>query len=76
MVMRYDKIYDILYITLSDQDAYGHEEPDGFVTHRSMVTDEITGFTLFNASEALKSMWRVMGIVSYGKQEDSNGEDN
>lgn len=75
MVMRYDKIYDILYITLSDQDAYGHEEPDGFVTHRSMVTDEITGFTIFNANEILKSMWLAMTYIYHGKEEVSE-EDN
>lgn len=71
MKLTYDHKYDILYISITDQEnSYGHEEPEGFVIHRDMTTDEITGFTLFEASKTVKHMWAAMALRYKGEDEN------
>ena len=44
----YDEKQDILYIYYKGRDlSYGTEDPDGFVTMRSMETDRITGYLIY-----------------------------
>lgn len=44
----YDKKHDVLYIYYKGRDlSYGTEDPDGFVTMRSIETDKITGYLIY-----------------------------
>lgn len=45
----YDEKHDILYIYYKGRDySYGTEDPDGVVTMRSISSDDVTGFLIYN----------------------------
>lgn len=44
----YDERHDVLYIYYRGRDpSYGTEDPDGFVMMKSMETDKITGYLIY-----------------------------
>ena len=45
----YDEKNDILYIYYKGKDcSYGEEDPEGVVTMRSIETDKVTGFLIYD----------------------------
>lgn len=52
----YDKENDLLYIRYADSGpSYGEEDDNGIVTFFDMSSDKITGATIFDFKEKLKS---------------------
>ena len=52
MRVNYDKRFDVLYLSFSDSSqSYGHENPDGFVVLHDLMTEEVTGVTIFDFME-------------------------
>ena len=47
--LNYDQKNDILYLGFADKsNSYGDEIEDGFVVMRDILTEKITGFTIFD----------------------------
>lgn len=47
--LNYDEKNDILYLGLADKsNSYGDEIISGLIVMRDLLTDEITGFTIFD----------------------------
>ena len=52
MTVNYDENFDVLYLGFSDtSQSYGHESPDGFVVLHDVMTEGVTGVTIFNFFE-------------------------
>jgi len=53
--LNYDRKNDILYLGFADKsNSYGDEIEDGFVVMRDIITEKVTGFTIFDFSEKYK----------------------
>jgi hypothetical protein len=50
-----DKINDVLYVIISDtSNSYGTEDYNGLVVLRDIMTDDVTGVTIFDFSKRYK----------------------
>ena len=50
----YDERNDILYIYYKGRDySYGTEDPDGFVTFRSIDGDQLTGYLIYSFKDKI-----------------------
>lgn len=59
----YDERNDILYIYYKGRDySYGTEDPDGFVTFRSIADDSLTGYLIYGFKDKIGS-----GVIDISK---------
>lgn len=52
--LNYDKKFDVLYISIGDpKQSYGEENTPGLVILKDIITNEITGVTIFDFKKRL-----------------------